>query len=314
MTDAEFKAYLKTLTPQQLVAMIQAAGGGTAPEFVDYNRPKLLAKYSATSGEGRAIRDAYEFIDAGVDPVEVAQRVIAAQAEYDITPEALDEITGTLGDYASASSKFARENPRKTDIEALKDLGMTELAPLLPYTNTATQPVSIKPESGGAGDVDWGRISSKAGTEAENLSKQLLAMQKKSTKPGAGSVAKNFFLDPMRLASNFNPVLGLLATPFFLGKAKKKAAKEQLDVVEGDKASTPYTLDEFKEQQKVAMARQEQLRQQRLAEQGARYQQGMNESYNKAYLEELARLAKAREGKPTAFDVKRAAMLRALNG
>lgn len=313
MTDAEFKAYLKTLTPQQLVAMIQAAGGGTAPEFVDYNRPKLLAKYSATSGEGRAIRDAYEFIDAGVDPVEVAQRVIAAQAEYDITPEALDEITGALGDYASASSKFARENPRKTDIEALKDLGMTELAPLLPYANTATQPVSIKPESGGVGDVDWGRISSKAGTEAENLSKQLLAMQRKATKPSFAEQGKAFLSSGLAgLAAN--PGTAIAALPFLWGRAKKKATEKQLDINPDDKVSTPYTLDEFKEQQKVAMARQEQLRQQRLAEQGARYQQGMNETYNKAYLEELARLAKAREGKPTAFDVKRAAMLRALNG
>lgn len=314
MTDAEFKAYLKTLTPQQLVAMIQSAGGGTAPEFVDYNRPKLLSKYSATSGEGRAIRDAYEFIDAGVDPVEVAQRVIAAQAEYDITPEALDEITGALGDYASASSKFARENPMKTDIEALKDLGMTELAPLLPYADVGTKPVSIKPESGGEGDVDWGRISSKAGTEAENLSKRLIAMREQQKPKGTtGEVAKEFLLDPLRLASMITGPVSLLATPFFLGRARKDADKKATDKVK-KKFSGVYTPEQLGEQKKLADQRKEQLRQQRLAEQGARYQQGMNEAYNKAYLEELARLAKAREGKPTAFDVKRAAMLRALNG
>lgn len=320
MTDAEFKAYLKTLTPQQLVAMIQSAGGGTAPEFVDYNRPKLLSKYSATSGEGRAIRDAYEFIDAGVDPVEVAQRVIAAQAEYDITPEALDEITGALGDYASASSKFARENPKKTDVEALKDLGMTELAPLLPYADVGTKPVSIKPESGGEGDVDWARISSKAGAEAENLSKRLLAMREQQKPKGStGEVAKEFIFDPLRLASMITGPASLLATPFFLGRARKDADKKATDKVKKELSGVMYspgvyTPEQFGEQKKLADQRKEQLRQQQLAEQGARYQQGMNEAYNKAYLEELARLAKAREGKPTAFDVKRAAMLRALNG
>lgn len=320
MTNAELKALLKTLTPQQMLVMLQSAGAGTAPSFVDYSRPKLLAKYSATSGEGRAIRDAYEFIDAGVDPVDVAQRVIAAQAEYDITPEALDEITGAIGDYASASAKFAKDNPTKTAAEALKDLGMTELAPLLGYLDTETKPVSVKPKSGGAGDVDWGRISSKAGTEAENLKQRLLAMREQQKPKGStGEVAKEFTFDPLRLASMVTGPLSLFATPFFLGRARKDADKKATDKVKKQLSGTMYapdvyTPEQFAEQKKLAVAQQEQLRQQRLAEQGARYQQGMNEAYNKAYLEELARLAKAREGKPTAFDVQRAAMLRALNG
>lgn len=309
MTESELKALLNTLSPKGLQDTLAQAGAGSQQQFVDYNRAKLLAKYSATSGEGRAIRDAYELIDEGVDPVDVAQRVIAAQAEYDITPESMNEITGAIGDYAVASSKFARENPVKTPVEALKDLGMSELAPLLPYIDTATKPVGLKDIQG---DVSFQRVGEKAKLKAEDLSKQLLALRQQQSEPGGASVAKNFMLDPMRILAG--PVAGLLAAPYFLGRAKKKAVKEKLDVISGDKASSPFTIEQLKEQQKLLASKQEQERQQRIAEEGLRYQERMNKSYNKAYLEELARLAKAREGKPTAFDVQRAAMLRSLNG
>lgn len=311
MTEAELKALLKTLTSPQLLAMLQSAGAGTAPEFSDFERVKLLAKYSASSGEGRAIRDAYELIDQGVDPVDVAQRVIAAQAEYDITPETLDEITGAIGNYASSLAEFKSKNQPISNIQALKDLGMTELAPLLPYINRDVQPVSVKAEEG---DKAFTKAGEQAKTKAEDLSKQLIALQRKQTKPSAGSQAKSFYTDPLRVISNINPVLSLVAIPFLMGRAKKKESKEQLDVIPGDKASSPYTIDEFKQQQELFKQKQEQERQQRIAAEGSRYQQTMNKAFNKAYLEELARLQQEAAGKPTMFDVKRTAMLRALNG
>jgi hypothetical protein len=40
----------------------------------------------------------------------------------------------------------------------------------------------------------------------------------------------------------------------------------------------------------------------------------MNKAYNDAYMKEFARLQQEQDKKPSAFDVQRAALLRALNG
>jgi hypothetical protein len=327
MTDAELKAYLKTLSMPAFQAMLQSAGAGTAQPFVDYNQAKLLSKYAATSGEGRAIRDAYELLSEGADPVDVAQRVIAAQAEYNISGDSLNEITGAIGDYAVNSAKFAAANPVKTNADALKELGMTELAPLLgALAQSNPKPLGIKDT---AGDVSFQNALDKANAEIERLNKEQVA----TMKPGSSKTIQKDFSAFGKTASLPVPVpalkalefvkrlplamgtgLGVAGIPVALGQADKTVDKQLLDVVPGDLADTPYTKEQFAKGQKLLAQKQEQEKQAALAKKSLLYQQSINKNYNDAYLKEFARLQAEASKKPSAFDIQRAAMLRALNG
>lgn len=311
MTDAELKAYLKTLTASQFQQMLNAAGAGTGGDFVDYNRAKLLSKYSAASGEGRAIRDAYELIDEGVDPVDVAQRVIAAQSDYNISGDSLNEITGAIGDYGANLAKFQQTNKPKTNVEVLKDLGMTELAPLLGSLGQTPKPVGLKSETG---DVSFQRALEKATTKAAEIE----AKQKEVSQPGSAKYQPTgdigTFVNALGNVPAFTMIGGPLGYLYALGKGKKDVQKSRMDTKGGDLADSPYTKAQFQEMQKLSQQKMEQEHQKSLAEQGLRYQQSMNKAYNDAYMKEFARLQAQAANKPTAFDVQRAAMLRALNG
>jgi hypothetical protein len=332
MTEAELKAILSTLTKKSFQNILASGGAGQQEQFVDTNRSLLLAKYPASSGEGRAIRNAYELIDQGFDPVDVAQRVMAANeaGEYDMSQDSVDEITKALGEFGSAKAKFDIANPAKSPVDVLKDLGLQELSPLLgSLTSDTALPVGLKQQGA---DPAFQR----ALLAANERAKGLRAAAQKAAKPEPMKSVQIEFPEGVDLPGPFNitagsktpkipswvlkaastlgnlpkyalprfggGALGVAALPLAMGEASRDVDK--FLTPEPDKTKEWYAKLLEKQAKKDAQT----------AKSGIRYQERMNKAYNDAYMKEFARLQEEQAKKPSAFDVQRAALLRALNG
>ncbi len=327
MTEAELKAILSTLTKKSFQNILASGGAGQQEQFVDTNRSLLLAKYPASSGEGRAIRNAYELIDQGFDPVDVAQRVMAANeaGEYDMSQDSVDEITKALGEFGSAKAKFDIANPAKSPVDVLKDLGLQELSPLLgSLTSDTALPVGLKQQGA---DPAFQR----ALLAANERAKGLRAAAQKAAKPEPMKSVQIEFPEGVDLPGPFNitagsktpkipswllkagatlgnlpkyllPGAGIAALPLAMGEASRDVDKKLTP--KPDKTKEWYAKLLEKQARKDAQT----------AKSGIRYQERMNKAYNDAYMKEFARLQEEQAKKPSAFDVQRAALLRALNG
>jgi hypothetical protein len=306
--------------------MLASGGVGQQEQFVDTNRSVLLAKYPASSGEGRAVRNAYELIDQGFDPVDVAQRVMAANeaGEYDMSQDSVDEITKALGEFGSAKAKFDIANPAKSPVDVLKDLGLQELSPLLGSLGADNaQPIGLKQPGADP-------LFQRALLAANERAKGFRAAAEKAAKPEPMKSVQAEFPEGVDLPGPFNitpgtktpkvpswllkigstlgnlpkyaiPGFGIAALPLAMGEASKEVDEKLTP--KPDKTKEWYAKFLEKQAKKDAGT----------AKAGIQYQERMNKAYNDAYMKEFTRLQQEQAKKPSAFDVQRAAFLRALN-
>jgi hypothetical protein len=144
-TNAELNALLSGMTPDSLSTLINYfQKGGQGDSFIDADRQKLLVKFPPSTAAGQTVRAMYRAIDAGNDPQEVMDDFTAKfdSGEFDrlfgedgsslgvLTPDDASEIIGAVSNTAIKRTQAAKS--KGTSLDVLKDLGLTELAPLLP--------------------------------------------------------------------------------------------------------------------------------------------------------------------------------------
>lgn len=162
-TNAELYAMLQSLTPQSFAETINYFTPDDAGQsFIDADRQKLFVTYPANTAAGQTVRALYRAIDAGEDPQAVLDdfTVKFDAGEFDrltdesgsslgvLTPDDASKIVDAVAGTAVKRTQLAKS--RQMPLDVLKDLGLTELAPLLPALEASIPkyPKSLSEPSG----------------------------------------------------------------------------------------------------------------------------------------------------------------------